>query len=111
MDSMVPYTLYCRHGYLFRSGMHFLQVGVWMHWLPDMVILQHGLLTETEYRQIQTKRYVNVYQDSRYSCVSITVPYVNKYVSRVEDQTKLTQYIGKLVNVAYDLWCGEVNVK
>ena len=110
--AMIKYTLYCARGQIFRSGPHFLYIGDWLEWHPDMVLLHHGLLTDAEARQIRTQEYVNIYQDARFGCVSIVEPYAPKYLQRKDlDSSKLTQYIGYLTRETPYFYTGRVHVK
>lgn len=109
---MTPYTLYCKKGQLFRSGPHFLLIGTWLDWYPDQVILQHGLLTDAELRQLESQTMVNIYQDARFGCVSIVEPYAPKYLRKKEiELTGLTQYIGHLTREDHHFYTGRVHVK
>jgi len=108
---MNKYTLYARRGYLLCSNVHFLVIGDWIPYHPDIVILEHGMLTDGELAQLRTQLYVNVYQHTGLHTVSITVPYDSKYLSRQPDYTKLLQYIGHLTRQTKDLYTGRLNVK
>lgn len=109
---MTKYTLYCKKGQIFRSGPHFLLVGNWLQWMPDMVILQHGLLTDAELHQLDSQTMVNVYQDARFGCISIVEPYADKYLKRKDMVlNKLTQYIGCLNRESFRFYTGSVHVK
>ena len=109
---MVKYTLYCENGRIFRSGQHFLKIGTWLEWRSDRVILQHGLLSDDEAIQIRGQSMVNVYQDSRNNCVTITEPYASKYLKRIGGfNENLTQFIGILYFIKKDYYRGEVHVK
>ena len=108
---MNKYTLYARRGYLLRSGVHYLVIGEWVNWSPDIVILEHGNLTDGELAQLRGQLYVNVYQHTALHTVSITVPYDSKYFSRQTDHSKLLQYIGHLTRQTKNLYIGRLNVK
>lgn len=108
---MTKYTLYARHGRLFNSDVHFLQIGDWLMFRPDMVILQHGMLSDAEYRQIKTQTLVNVYQHPSYHTISIVAPYDDKYFSRQPDPQRLTQYAGVLHRESDELFTGRIHVK
>ena len=105
------YTLYCNLGRLFRPGTHFLLIGEWLQWTPDRVILAHGVLSDSELKQIRTQTLLNVYQDSRYCTMSIVEPYADKYLQRNPDREKLTQYVGCLHRENYNLFTGRIRVK
>ena len=108
---MVKYTLLARKGYLLRSGLHYLVLGTWVGYDDSWVILEHGQLTPTEYRQICSQKYVNVYQHTNLHIVSITVPYDQKYFNRQSDHSKLLQYIGCLKRSGDHIYTGRLNVK
>lgn len=108
---MTKYTLYAQNGRFLRSGKHYLHIGDWLEFSPDRVILEHGMLTDGELRQLRSQSLVNVYQHGNLHTVSITVPYDGKYFSRQTDQSKLMQYIGCLKRVNLCYYVGEVNVK
>lgn len=108
---MTKYTLFALNGRLFHSNVHYLQIGTWLEYRPDRVILQHGTLTDAELHQLRSQFLVNVYQHTSFHTVSITIPYDNKYYSRQPDPTLLTQYIGCLQRETENLYCGRVNVK
>lgn len=108
---MIKYTLYCNKGVLFKSGTHFLTIGDWLPYRPDRIILQHGMFTDAEARQIKSQTYVNVYQSACHNIVSVTEPYNSRYMERKKDKELLQAYIGALVRENENLWTGRVHVR
>lgn len=108
---MNKYTLFCQEGRLLRSGAHFLMVGDWVPYCEGYVILQHGVLSDLELKQLQSQTLVNVYQDMKSKVVSIIAPYDDKYLSRHPDLKSLTGYIGYLHRVNKHLFSGMLHIK
>ena len=108
---MTKYTLYCKNGVLFKSSTHFLTIGEWVMYRPDIVILQHGMLTDAELHQIRTQTLVNVYQSNCNNIVSIVEPYNSRYIERKKSKQELQAFIGCLVKESDDVWTGSVHVK
>ena len=108
---MTKYSLYCQKGVLFKTGTHFLSIGEWVDYSSDKVILQHGMLTDAELKQIRSQTLVNVYQSACHNLVSIVEPYNTRYYERKKDKAMLQAFIGCLVKKSDDLWMGKVHVK
>lgn len=106
----MKYTLMCENGHLFRTRTHWLILGEWLEYCDGYTILQHGILSESEYRQITGQQLVNLYQDMRNKSVGITPNYHEKYLSKV-DAKDLTLYAGCLKRFSCYVWKGEVNIK
>ena len=98
----VLYTLYARHGYLFRAGVHYLEIGSWI--VPDpsrYVVLKHGTMSRYEYNSICIKYRLAIYEYAPVSWVDI-FPYQDSGFFQV-------QKIGSLYKLPdLDCWKGEL---
>lgn len=108
---MIQYTLYCKPGIMFHSKKHFLLLGDWLQWAPDLVILKHGLLSDSEAHQIRNQEYVNIYQSEVAGCMDIFNGYNNRYFNRKENKDELRGYAGYLVREYPGFWTGDIHVK
>lgn len=108
---VTKYTLLCKNGYLFRTDTHYLILGEWCNFAYGYTILQHGILSEEEARQIMSQSLVNLYQDMRNKCVSILPCYHDRYFDRNADKTKLTSYAGCLKRESELIWRGSAHIK
>ena len=108
---MIKYTLMCKNGYLFKPDTHYLFLGYWQSYCEGCTILEHGTLSEQEYRQIKNQTLVNVYQDQHNNRMSIEPGYHSKYLSKIEDKTRLQSYAGCLKKVTDYVYEGRVHVK
>lgn len=58
----VRYTLYCEHGRVLHSRIHYLYIGDWL--LPDLekyVVLVHGLFSKREYLSVCMRYKIGMY--------------------------------------------------
>lgn len=108
---MIKYSLVCKNGYLFRTDTHFLILGEWVGFNYGFTILEHGILTEEEARQLRSQTLVNLYQDMRNKTVGITAPYHEKYLNRNPRKSDLTLYAGCLRRESSNIWTGRVRIK
>ena len=93
------------------SDTHYLLMGDWYPYSKGYVILHHGILSEMEYKQIQSQQLVNIYQDVRNKCVSVIAPYDDKYLARHPDLKSLTGYIGYLHRNNDHMFSGKLHIK
>lgn len=89
------YTLFCVRGRSLRPDRHFLQLGRWLPYSTDYVILQHGELTGQAAGQIIRADAIPVFLDNRYHTLTIDCPYGFNYRRR-KDVTELQQFVGYL---------------
>lgn len=109
---MVKYTLYCKNGSLFKTGPHFLLFGEWLpYWSRDYTILCHGTLSDEEYRQFSSQKYINVYQNNKNTIMSLFNEYNEKYLQRKGGKIDIMRYAGCLQYAYHDFYIGEVRVK
>lgn len=107
---MIKYTLYAEPGVCFSTRAHFLTIGRWLDYQPDRIILEHGLMTDSEAEQIKKDGKVNLYQNTNLKTVSIFSSCSREYVNRVINKESLLSYIGFLVRVGDNLYKGRVEL-
>lgn len=107
---MIKYTILADKGTCFQTRTHYLFIGDWMGWQPNMIILEHGLITESELKSIQAAGRVNVYQNIHLKTVSIFEQCSKDYLARIRDQENLTSYVGTLKQVADNFFVGEIDL-
>lgn len=108
---IIKYTLYCQNGHLFKSGVHYLTLGEWIDYENGRTILEHGIMSEEEAKQILSQSLVNVYQYSQNNRMSIREEYNIKYMKKVIDRRKLESFAGCLHRVSEYEWEGRIRVK
>lgn len=91
----MKYTLFCVRGNSLHPDRHFLQLGKWLHYNNDYVILQHGDLSDQVAGQIMAADKVPVFLDRRYHTLTIENRYGCNYRRR-KDVEDLQQFIGYL---------------
>ena len=109
--SVIKYTLFCKNGYLFRSDTHFLIIGQWVNYCAGYTILEHGIISEMEYKQIMSQSLVNIYQYGQHNRMSIKEEYNTKYLTRKKDRQNLQSFAGCLHRVSELMWEGRLRVK
>ena len=115
----MKYTLFCVRGRSLRPDRHFLQLGRWLPFSTDYVILQHGELSDQAAGQIVDQivdqiqlrllvpallRVVNLFIVSHIACVVSCVPqpfvHYSQHIVRVDDRIMkycvIDYYDGKL---------------
>ena len=96
----MKYTLICENGRIFRPGTHWLFLGQWVDYCEGYTILQHGVLSDQEVRQL----------DMRNKCIGITANYHEKYLAG-KNAKDLTLYAGCLKRMSRNVWKGEVRIR
>lgn len=87
----VKYTLYAKHGSVFRAGPHYLYIGAWILLdLSEYVVLCHGTMSREEYNRISTKYQLPIYEYAPVNWVDI-FPYLDNGFFRFQRIGKLTR--------------------
>ena len=107
---MIKYTILADRGTCFQTRTHYLFIGDWIGWQSDAIILEHGLITESELASIKAAGKVNVYQNIHLKTISIFEQCSKDYLARISDRENLSSYVGTLNMVADNLFVGEVNL-
>ena len=100
---MEKYTLYVRRDKI-PSGRHYLLIGDWLLYSPEIIILVHGTLSKMEHDQITRTGRIPVYQSMSYSWMGI----YDAYHSRKYPDTTM---IGRLERISEHLYGGMLNVE
>ena len=96
------YTLYCKPGVLFHSGLHFLFIGDWIT-DPSYLILSHGVMSEEEYRHFKTQQRIPIFQ-------GVSFAWIGLYPAHDSRRYPLTQFCGYLHRVDENKWKGCINI-
>ena len=107
---MIKYTMLAEKGTCFKTRTHYLFIGDWLGWQPNMIILEHGLIMDSELKRIQEAGQVNVYQNTHLKTVSIFEQCSKDYLARITDRDNLSSYVGTLKQVADNLFVGEIEL-
>lgn len=105
---MTKFTLGAFPGDCFKTQSHFLVIGEWFNYRSDLIIFQHGFLTDEEVSQIRNNGYVNLYQNSNLKTITIFEPCSKEYSHRLCNKEDLQSYIGKLYKESDNVYIGEV---
>lgn len=102
------YTFFCKLGRFGRPGLHYVYIGGWIRPGPDFVILQHGNLTGSEYRQIRRDGYIKVMSD-RNNYIAIYQELLTSYRAK-KYHYETAGSIGSLYKKGDNIYIGHVNV-
>ena len=105
---MIKYTILSEKGTCFETRTHYLFIGDWLGWSSNVIILEHGLITESELESIKAAGQVNLYQNIHLKTISIFEQCSKDYLARISDRENLSSYVGTLKMVADNLFVGEV---
>ena len=96
---VIRYTLFAKHGKLFRASAHYLYIVSWLNLdCTEYVVLKHGIMSRSEYNLICNKTKIPIYEYAPVSWVDI-FPYLENGFFRI-------QRIGFLFNVKRNIWKG-----
>lgn len=115
MSEYHQYTIYSKHGRLFRSDTHYIFLGGWLPYSDDIVILKHGKLTGSEYHQFISQEKINLFEDVVSKTVDIFSKMTMGYETKLNKNGKSIKdyicYIGCLDRDKYNkyLWKGQVH--
>ena len=99
----MKYTLFVRREYI-PSGPHYLYVGDWLLYDPDIIILVHGSFSKLEYEQLRQNGRLPVFQSMSYSWIGLYDAYHSR---KYPDTTK----IGYLEYITDHLYGGRLYVQ
>lgn len=102
------FTFFCRPGHFGRPGLHYVYIGDWLLLGPEYVILQHGNLTGSEFRQIREDGYIKVMAD-RNNHIGIYQELVTSYRAK-KYHYETAGSIGTLYKNTDNIYSGRVNV-
>lgn len=102
------YTFFCRLGRYGRPGLHYVYIGGWIRPGPEYVILQHGNLTGSEYRQICRDGCVKVMSD-RNNHIGIYQEILTSYRAK-KYHYETARDIGTLYKNKDNIYIGRVRV-
>lgn len=97
------FTLYCLSGRLFRPGRHYLVLDAWVT-DPSFLILAHGILSESEYRNFYSMDHIPIYQCVSYSWIGL----YNFHESKKLTETQFAGWLHRTKN--YNEWSGILHV-
>ena len=102
------FTFFCELGQYGRPGLHYVYIGDWINPGLGYIILQHGNLTLSEFRQISADEYIKVVSD-RNNHIGIYQELLTSYRAK-KYHYETTRSIGTLYKKGDNIYTGHVNV-
>lgn len=72
------YTLFCVPGRMCSPSMHYVLLGEWLLYNPDIVILVHGTLTKQEYERVNKDSLIPVFSSPSNAWIGLYASYSSR---------------------------------
>lgn len=101
------YTFMCKPGRFGRPGAHAVIMGSWQR-LPGWIILQHGTMTEAEFRRISGAGILPVYKEGVNNIIRIYQDLPERHASRY--RWEKVKPVGILWKKRDNIYIGKINL-
>lgn len=101
----MKFTYYCLPGRMMVSSWHFVYLGGWIH-PPGCIVLQHGVFSYIEYKQILTDGFIRVYEKEH-----AKYTYFYQYTERKDMQEyrlEKARQVGRLYQKNDNIYIGQL---
>jgi len=102
----LKYTLFCRKGNSFIPDKHYLFIGRWLGFNPNIVLLQHGVFSLEKLQILRRFDKIALFYDSRYHSLTVEARYNETYYKRKAKEEDLQQFVGYLYKKTDNLYEG-----